>query len=489
MDEALRVIKNTAVLSTGKVWMILGNALFTIIIARQLGVAGFGVYVSLTTLWDLFRGLIAAGLSVLVVREIAKDREKASLYLSNGLLLTWLLTILSGAAVQALLQADPETASVAQAGLVITLALLPATAVVLYEALFFAFERMEFITAMTVVETVVRVGLSLILLWQGRGLIELLAAMVVSQAAMLIGYHVLFSRRLHRLSWRPDLRFMRTLAQEGAILAVQNGLATIGSRIGVLTLTFLSGSVSVGLFAAAGKLERPAIFIDTYRDAVFPNMSRLTSVPDKGFRQVLEKSLKYLLVATLPMVIGLAVLADQFILLFYSAEYSGAIILLQVMVWGLIFKVFVPLMSRALIALGRQDLALRITAITMLIGVIISVILVPSMGAIGLLIAGYISDVIGLVMLHRYLVERNVRIRYAQVLIRPALAGATMGITAYLMHGTSLFLTVPICAAIYGIAILVYRVITPQEWSLIHQAARAGLARLGRTPAVDVRTE
>ncbi len=476
-------------MSGGEAWVSLGNAVFTILLARELGVATFGIFISLTTLWDLFRGLVSQGLNVLLVRDVAQDRERTSLYWSNGMLLTFLLTLVAAGGVFLTAQTDIYAASAVQACLVVALALFPATGAILYEALFIANERMEFITGMNVVETLVRIALSLILLWRGMGLASLIGAIVVSQAVMVIGYHILFTRVVYRLHWKPDLAFARKLARGGAVLTVQSALATISSRAGILILTALSGPIEVGLYAAAGKLTRLSLILDAYRDSIFPNMSRLTDAPDQAFRQVLEKSFKYLVIAFLPVCIGITILADRFILLIYTPEFSGAAIMLQIIIWSLMMKIFSPILSRALIAFGRQDLALRVSTVSLVLGLILTIAFVPRWGAIGMMVGGYISDLLGLALLHRYLAARNVHIRYGRILIRPALAGIVMGIATYLMHDMNLFLVIPVSALIYGIALLVFRVVTPQEWSLIWQVGRAGMGRVARLLPTNTITE
>lgn|GEM_PF-1469982 len=486
MNEALRVAKNTVAMSVGKLWMIVGNMIFTVVIARRLGLAGFGGYVSLIALYELFRGLVAQGISIFITREIVKDRARTSLYLSNSLLLTTILAVFAAGIVFLMTRSSAYSPEAQQASLVVGLALLPATAVILHEALLIAYERMEFITVMTVAESGLRIVLSLLVLWQDMGLPALLAVLVFTQSLMLLGYRLLISRRLHRLRWQPSLPFTRTLARDGMILTVQTGLATVSPRFGTLALTYLVGSTAVGLYAAAGKLLRLTTFIDSYRDAIFPSLARLTEMPQNAFRQVLEKSFKYLLTAFLPMTVGIAVLADRFIFLFFPPEYAGAIILLQFMTLGLPFKVFIPLLSRGLIALGDQRLSLRVTTVQTVIGIVLVVAFVIWMGPLGIVVAGFVTSTVGLVLLNYYLSRRLVRVNYGKVMIRPVLAAATMGVAAYFMHDWHLLFVVPACALVYLAALVIFRVIPPEEWKLIQQTLQAGIRKAGRVVASNV---
>jgi O-antigen/teichoic acid export membrane protein len=479
LNQTLRIAKNVLAMSAGKLWMMIGNMVLAIVAARLLGVTGFGSFVSLTALFELFSALVAQGLSVLVCREIAKDHSKTSLYLSNGLVATIGMSLLAALVVILLTRSPVYSVSAQYASFVVGLALFPGTACVLYQGVIIAYEKVEYIMVVTAVENVLRVTLTLIALWLSMGLPVLFAVLVLSQVAMLSCYHYLVSHRLCRFAWTPSRSFLRALVREWRVFGLENGLAAISPRIGVLSLTYLAGAEAVGLFAAASKLLRPALLINSYVDAIFPHMSRVVGTSEEASRQTLERSLKYLLILMLPLGGGLFVLADQLILLLYSPEYAGAAVLLRLGVWGLLPGVAIPLYSRALIANGDQRLSLRVAVVRTALYAGLSAALALFWGALGAVIAGLMESVVTLAMFSHYVSQRLCKVRYLRILARPALATVTMAVVAFLLHDVALYILILVSACIYAATLFLYRVVTPEEREMACQLIRWGMSKVG----------
>jgi O-antigen/teichoic acid export membrane protein len=486
LNDALRIAKNTISMSVGKIGMVVGNMIFSIVAARLLGVTGFGNLASLTALFELFRTLVAQGLSVLVTREIAKDPSRTSLYLSNGLLVTTGMSFLAAVVVILLAQTPAYCVAARYASIAAGLALFAGTANVLHEGVIIAYEKVEYIMVTTLAENVLRVTLSVLALRLGMGLPALFTVLLLSQVSMLCCYHYVVSHRLALFRWRPSGAFLRTLLRDWAIFAAENGLAAVAPRVGVLSLTFLAGQQAVGLYAAGGKLLRGSLLINNTADAVFPHISRLIGTSKDALRQTLEKSLKFLLILMLPMAVGLFVLADRLILLLYSAEYAGAATLMRFMVWGLLADLVVPLYSYALIANGDQRLSLRVAVVRIIVLVVLSVVLILQYGVVGAVIAGVITSVVSSAMFSYYVSRRLCRVRYLRCMTRPALAAITMGVLLFLLRDINLYVLIPLSACLYVAMIFTYRVVTDQEREAMGQAVRRGMGRVGLPVAQKV---
>lgn len=94
-----RVVKNTSVLIAGTIVSKLCLLALFAVVARQIGVEGFGQYnftISLASLIIIFGDM---GLNTLAIREVAKDRTKINEYLGNVLIIKTIISVIVLAAI------------------------------------------------------------------------------------------------------------------------------------------------------------------------------------------------------------------------------------------------------------------------------------------------------------------------------------------------------------------------------------------------------
>ncbi len=95
MSRVAAAAKNSGWVLAGKGAERLFRIVVVIVLARALGVRGFGVYSFAFAFAEMFAMTTDVGLHTILVREIARDREAAPQLLGGALLLKGLLAILS----------------------------------------------------------------------------------------------------------------------------------------------------------------------------------------------------------------------------------------------------------------------------------------------------------------------------------------------------------------------------------------------------------
>ena len=103
---------------------------------------------------------------------------------------------------------------------------------------------------------------------------------------------------------------------------------------------------------------------------MFPYIARLYVQSRETFQQLSEQTVKYILVAVLPAVLCLSILAERIVLLLFSQQYVAAAPILRVLAWLLIPQFLNPFLSRVLYARGyqRQCLAAGVIALLIVFG-------------------------------------------------------------------------------------------------------------------------
>jgi hypothetical protein len=128
-----------------------------------------------------------------------------------------------------------------------------------------------------------------------------------------------------------------------------------------------------------------------YTSSVFPLFSKIFGKGGDSIRYACEKSFKYLFTLMLPICVGTTLLADRIIYTIYGPNFGGAIPVLQVLIWLLLFMVITNIGFPLLTATHRERLNMYIMAITAVLNIALNILLIPSYGAVGSSVASLLT--------------------------------------------------------------------------------------------------
>jgi O-antigen/teichoic acid export membrane protein len=138
---------------------------------------------------------------------------------------------------------------------------------------------------------------------------------------------------------------------------------------------------------------------------------------------------------------------------------------LRLLVWSIVFGWINSLTNYVLIALNRQRYVVWASAARVAFAVVANLLLVPRFGYVAsawIIIGGELL----LNVLFAVDVRRNLgSIGWGELLGRPALAGVVTGATAWVVGAYSRPLALFSCLVVYLMALVLVRVLTPQERS------------------------
>ncbi len=191
-----RTSKNTAMLFGGTLTRMVASFALVLYAARKLGVEGFGGYSIAIHYFELVLSLSATAVGILLIRDLARWTKQQNHLLTSAALLLAVLSMVATAgmlALSVLCGFQPTTKVALQ---LISLATIPASFCVLFEAAFVAKERAEFVMLGTSIESGLRIGLSLAALWLGFGVLALVGIFIVVRCLLFVCYGVC----LHRIA-------------------------------------------------------------------------------------------------------------------------------------------------------------------------------------------------------------------------------------------------------------------------------------------------
>lgn len=266
------------------------------------------------------------------------------------------------------------------------------------ESILVAFHLVTYMSAVLLVENVLVVLFGCLLLWQGFGLVPLVAAILILRLLTAGAGVILTLRFCPVIEWRLDWDFTRRLLKQspaffGTVLA-----SNLFWRLDVLMLSLLRTPEEVGLYAAALRLivlcqEAPK----SIQMNLLPPLASLYPESMAAFRVLVERTAKYLLIYALPVVLGILVLAPD-IMTMYGAPFVAAAPILSVLAVSLLPFGLMKLFGNVLVATHYPWVDFATICAGVIVNVILNSLFIPLYGAIGAAYTTLITITVALIL-------------------------------------------------------------------------------------------
>jgi len=391
------VAKNTLSLASAEIITKLLAFVLIIFVARHLQDVGFGKYSFALAFTSFFAIVSDLGLSILTIREVARDNELAGKYLGNISLFKFILSLIAFVLLVILINLmhyPPDT----------TLAVYIAGAYVIvtsfnqfFRSIFRAFEKMEYETLVRVFERVVIFSLVMAVIHLGYGLIEIVSAFLVGSLFGFLFSVLIVITKFIKPRFEIDLSFLKNATKEALPFGLTAIFVVIYFKIDTVMLSMMEGDAVVGWYNAAYNIIEglSALIAGSLSFAVFPLISRYA----KSSRATLKKgyimAFQLLFAAGLTISILVTIFADKIIILFYGPGYLNSIIALRILIWAF-FLICISLISSTLLnSIDKQNIVAGGTGLGALVNVVLNLILIQYYSFKGAAIATVITEVLG----------------------------------------------------------------------------------------------
>ncbi len=364
-DTVRRVAKNSLAPIVLNLFNRVIEMAFAALMARILGPVGNGRYATAVNIYLWFDIIANFGLDMYLMREVARQRERAwELFLNTSalrlILFLGAFPLLGGFLVAwQSLEAPLARETIWATGL-LYLGLLPGSLAYGLAALFRGYEKHEYPAAVQTVTTLIKVTLGVFVLVGGLGIVGLSGASIVTNFCTLgilagLAYCILPYRSL-RGKGEPSLRLWRGMLAESWPLMLSLLLQALFPGANVVLLQRLQGDAVVGWYDAARKwVDALNIIPSFFTIAVFPVVARLAVEDREALRAAYRLSVKLLVAVAFPTAILMTLLATPLVgLLSGSAFLPHGAVALRLLVWSIPFGWFNSLTNYVLIALNRQ---------------------------------------------------------------------------------------------------------------------------------------
>jgi O-antigen/teichoic acid export membrane protein len=458
--------------------------LLTVFLPRYLGAGAVGKFHLANSLWAIVGIVAAFGMDLLLNKEIARAPNRTPELLNASIVLRIILFCLGYAGIvgYANMVGYPEETRLVI--YIIGIGNLFAQIMGAFESSLKGLERMDYVSLGNVIGKGVLTVLSIALLLMGQGVLVIAFVGIV---AALVHLSVLFIilRRLTVLKFRIDWKMVGWMMKAGFPYLVIYVFLILYQQVDIVILSLLLNEESIGWYGTADQLFGTFLFVPTvFMTAVFPTLSRVFSNDPQSFVKLIRKSFELMTLLSVPIGLGVMVIANSLVLLLYGPGFANSGPILAVMGIVLILTYQNTLLGYFLISMDKQAIWTWVMFAAMVASIPLDLVLVPwcqatfGNGAIGGALAFVVTE-LGMLIAGLYLIPRDILSwKNIWLAVRALLAGLLMVAAIWWLRDTFILLPVIVGGIVYTSLVLLMRLVSHEDQELFKSLGLSVLNRI-----------
>jgi O-antigen/teichoic acid export membrane protein len=397
MIETKNVAKNTFFLTGGLVAQKVLSFLYFLFLARFLGKDAIGKYLYALSLMTAFSTLSDLGFQQVVIREVAKARERAATILKNALAVRVTLSFCAAAlliGVAIITEHDPV-----RLGLIVF-----SSVIIIFDAIQITnfavlrgFQNLKYEALGIIIGQALAIGSSAFIIFSKLPIQYLVLSLAVGSLWNAI-YSGFFVAKFAKTSLWPkiDPAIFKMLAVSAAPFALSAIFVKIYSSADSIMLGRLAGNAAVAVYGVPYKFTFAFQFIPiALAAALYPMFTTLIAAGEKEKAgEVFAGAFRYLGLIVMPLVAGMIALANPLMTKLYGRGYAESAIILSILSFALI-SAFLDFPVGALLnGAHRQNVQTFWMGITVAVDIGLNFFLIPRFGPVGAAAAAVVGNFI-----------------------------------------------------------------------------------------------
>jgi O-antigen/teichoic acid export membrane protein len=478
MNSHRRIAKNTVIITISSVVTLFLSIFLTAALARYLGVDTYGLFAFAVSFVGLFGLFFDLGLNSLIVREVARYKEKISFYFGNTFVIEIIVSFIVIFLIYCfayLLGYPGETLSIV---LLCAIFLAFEMFAQLIFSLFTAYERREYEALVIIVCKFIYVLFGFIGIFLQLPLFEIVILFIFSSGLKLIlGYFTLVVKvykptiKVDITSWLPMIKLAFPFALGGFLFNVY-------FNIDMTILSLLKGNEAVAYYSVAYSFISIFMIIPgALVGSLWPLLSRLFIQSKDSLAKAYSKTTQYLMILAVPISIGMFFIADIAIITIFGDKYANSIITLQILVWVIIFHFITINCGTTLGAIDRPILSSIGLLFSLFVNILLNFMLIAKYSYIGAGIATIVTEIVLLIQYIYFLSKNGISTNFLRFIYKPLFGGIIMGIFIYFIkivltafpNILQLLIIIPIAAGVYFLVLLAIKAFNEEDKEIIYK--------------------
>ena len=457
MTKVNNIAKNTSYLTLALILQKVISFAYFAFLARNLGPEYLGKYyfaISFTTIFAIF---IDLGFINFLTREVAKRQQEAGRLLSNILSVKLVLTLLTSLLVVIfanILHYDPLTKDLVYISII---CMVLDSFTTTFFAVIRGFHNLKYESISAVIFQLIVLVFGLLAMHFNLNLRIIIAALALASLYNFIYSLLIIIRKLKiKLQLLFDSEIVRSIFRISLPFAWFAIFQRFYTYLDSVLLSTMAGDYYVGLYQVAFKIIFALQFLPlAFTASLYPAMSTYWVHNRPQLVIAFERALNYLIIISLPIIVGTVMLADKIVLVF-KAGYGEAVLPLQITIFALLFIFLNFPIGSLLNACDRQKQNTHNMIIVTITSLVLNLIFIPLWQATGASLTVLFTNALMFFLGFRYVREIiNYRPRKnILVFIKSLVASGLMGLIIYLAKPMINFFGIVILAALIYFALI-----------------------------------
>ena len=393
----------------------LAHFVLRIVLGREFGPEGLGVYTLAFTIYLLGTQFAAFAIDAALTKYVAEfleDQAVISKYVSSGMIFSIIIGTIMG--VVLLLLAPfisisffqvPELESLIQL-IALSYPFIAIQKTVL--GTLNGFRKMHLYAFLNIIQnaTVVATSITLVLLFKG-GLMGAVIGLI--GPTILIGTLCPFLIRnyvqLKASLW--DTPALHAITVFGFYVVLGNSVSFLNAQVGGIMIGYYLNPNEVGIYAVAVLLAQPLTLIPgAVQRVTAPMTATLYGRGDiEGIWKMISSAMKRTFLISVAIALLIMVFGNSLITLLFTIEFLRAYVPLLILLAGQV--IFAPFMAigSTLASIGKVHISFRIHLVCGILNVMLNVLLIPYIGVVGAALSATITDVVSFII-HIHVIQK-----------------------------------------------------------------------------------
>lgn len=460
MSQVRTIFKNMSWLFLSQIIASVCGFIWTITIARYLGVNDYGVLGFAISFTGILTVLNDLGVGTHIIRHIATDYDSTKEYLGNAIPLKSLFSTLNfgiSLIILILMKCDPITIEIT---LLFTIESIIKSFFSLFSSTFQAFEEGKYQAIGSTIINLLLLLFIFIVIFTDTGIFGITFAYILSNFIALVYIVYALQKHITKISIHINRGFCKKITISAIPFAITGLLHTLYYSVDMIMLTPMAGDYATGIYNATYRLISVlTLFYGVYTSVIFPVMSRMHKNDKKMLNVSFEKSVKYLMIIIIPIAVATQFYSTDIVLLFFGEDYTACSTPLNILIWTICLIFFNAAVATALNASFKELVVAKLNFIAVIFNILLNLYMIPKYTYNGAAITTVLTDLL-LLFLYIYSMKQINLIpnkKFYLDMIKIIIGSIILGLALYFLN-LNMWIAIPVGIIIYFTAIFLLRV-------------------------------
>ena len=471
MNQVQTIFKNFSWLMVSQIITSICAFVWTILIARYLGVSDYGIMSFAISLTGIAAILMDMGISTHIIRHVATDYDSSSKYLGNAIPLKLVFSIFTFILILIALILMKCDILTIQITLLFTIEQIFKSIIILFNGSLQAVEEGKYQAIGNILLNLILLIFIIISIVYDFGLYGITLSYVFANSFVMITQYFAVKKKLSKPNFEFDREFCKKITLYSIPFALSSFFAIILYSIDMVMLTNMVSSYANGIYSAAYKIT--SIFVTlygVYSAVVYPVMSRFYK-NDKNLLIIsFEKSVKYLMMLFIPLSFSMIVYSGDIIVLFFGKEFIAAESSLSILMWTVSLTIISGVCANLLNASHKEKHVTLILMACAIFNIIANILIIPKYSYIGAAFTTISGDLIGVCLMIYSIYKINALPNKKIVLdLFKILIGSIILFVSLLVLNLNMWLAIPVGIIIYFGTIIILKTFDDDDKYIIKE--------------------